>query len=112
MRQHLQADTLLELCALLKVEGLRPLLKSFFEDDNASYARLCEAVRQGQATQVPSLAHQIKGAAQLLGLGLVAQHAKDLETAAKAGDPLPDVRALEEAWATSEQLCKSMGFLP
>jgi two-component system, sensor histidine kinase len=112
MRQHLQAETLLELCALLKVEGLRPLLKSFFDDDNASYTRLCEAVRQGQASEVPGLAHQIKGAAQLLGLGLVAQHAKALELAAKAGEPLPDIQALEDAWATSEQLCRTMGFLP
>lgn len=112
MRQHLQADTLLELCALLKVEGLRPLLKSFFDDDNASYTRLCEAVRQGQASDVAGLAHQVKGAAQLLGLALVAQHAKALELAAKAGEPLPAIEALEEAWATSEQLCRAMGFLP
>ena len=111
MRQHLQAETLLELCALLKVEGLRPLLKSFFDDDNASYTRLCEAVGRNQAADVPGLAHQIKGAAQLLGLGRVADEAKALEAAAKAGEPLPDVQALKEAWATSEQLCKTMGFL-
>ncbi|TDM08744.1 MAG: hypothetical protein C4K60_04920 [Ideonella sp. MAG2] len=111
MRQHLQAETLLELCALLKVEGLRPLLKSFFEDDNASYRRLCAAVRQEAVNEVPGLAHQIKGAAQLLGLSLVAEHAKALEMAAKAGQTLPDIQALEEAWAVSEQLCAAMGFL-
>ncbi|MFD2450721.1 Hpt domain-containing protein [Ideonella paludis] len=97
---------------LAEGRGLAALAEVLFEDDNASYARLCEAVRQGRVSEVPGLAHQIKGAAQLLGLALVAQHAKALELAAKAGEPLPDTQALEEAWATSEQLCRAMGFLP
>jgi signal transduction histidine kinase/CheY-like chemotaxis protein len=103
-----------ELCGLITVAGVRPLLAGFFADDSHAYADLLAALANQDGRVLPALAHRFKGAAQLLGLSALAAQAEAIEShdapwtaaAAAAGEA-----ALRRAWAASLTLCRRLEFV-
>ncbi|HEV8688695.1 MAG TPA: ATP-binding protein [Ideonella sp.] len=103
-----------ELCGLLTVAGLRPLIAGFFADDSRAQAELMAALARVDAEALPALAHRFKGAAQLLGFAALAALAESIETRSApwtAAEADAAAAALSQAWSASEKLCRRMEFL-
>ena len=103
-----------ELCSLLTVAGLRPLITGFFADDSRAQAELLAGLARVDSETLPALAHRFKGAAQLLGFAALATLAETIETRGTpwtAADADAAAAALRKAWTASHTLCKRMEFL-
>jgi hypothetical protein len=102
-----------ELCGLLTPAGVRPLVTSFFADDNQIYASLLAGLAQLDQ-ELPALAHRFKGAAQLLGFQALAALAESIEHRATpwtTHDAEAAIVELRRAWATADKLCRRIGFI-
>ena len=112
-----QAAAVLELCELLSAEGLRPLLTDFFADATGTRAQLNAALAGEDAAAISRSAHQIKGAAHLLGQKALADEAALVEASASVLARDRQVGALaaqrlDQAWTAAEQLCRRLGVTP
>ncbi|WP_374568378.1 ATP-binding protein [Ideonella sp.] len=111
----LDLRTVGELCGLISLASLRPLLSGFFADDSRAYAELLAGFARQDAGALPALAHRFKGAAQLLGLAALAAQAEAIEhhrggwSAAEADAA---AAALRQTWAASHTLCRRLEFVP
>ncbi len=104
-----------DLCGLITLAGVRPLLGGFFADDSRSYAALLAALDQADSAALPGLAHRFKGAAQLLGLAALAAQAEAIEQRPgpwAAAETAEAAAVLRQAWSASEALCRRFEFLP
>jgi two-component system, sensor histidine kinase len=115
MSRHLALDSIGELCALVTLGGVRPLLEEFFDDDSETFTALLLALEADDATTLRKRAHALKGAAHLLGLKALADQAQRLEKEASslsAGQREEAALALRLAWEKSWALCRCVGFIP
>jgi len=117
--QHLALASMTELRALLTPDGYRPLLQDFFADSSHTLQGLNAALARADAGQIARFAHQLKGAAHLLGLKGLAELAHGLEDGLKteAASLAPTALAeaaqrLRDTWDRSQVLCRSNGFIP
>jgi len=102
-----------ELCGLLTPAGVRPLVTSFFADDNQIYASLVAGLERLDQ-ELPALAHRFKGAAQLLGFQALAAQAEAIELRVApwtTEDAEAAASELHRAWASAEKLCRRIGFI-
>jgi signal transduction histidine kinase/CheY-like chemotaxis protein/HPt (histidine-containing phosphotransfer) domain-containing protein len=115
LAEHLSMDSIRELCALLSLEGYRPLLKDFFADQTHTFGGLCEAMLRNDGPGIDRLAHQLKGAAHLLGLKGIARWARQCQDPPPTDVPtsrMPVLRRLQQSWDRSQQLCRELGLIP
>ncbi|MFO1336933.1 MAG: ATP-binding protein [Burkholderiaceae bacterium] len=104
-----------DLCGLITLAGVRPLLGGFFADDSRARTELLAALDQADLAALPGLAHRFKGAAQLLGLRALAAQAEAIEQHVGPWAPAEAAEAaaaLRRAWSASETLCRRFEFLP
>ncbi|HJV72484.1 ATP-binding protein [Ideonella sp.] len=103
-----------ELCGLISLEGVRPLLEGFFTDDSHAWADLQAALEHVDGADVPTVAHRFKGAAQLLGCAALAVRAEAIEHHAAPWTPADaeaEAGVLRRLWADTHTLCRRLGFV-
>lgn len=111
----LDPRTIGELCGLLSLSGVRPLMTGFFADDSHAYENLLGGIERRDAGALATLAHRFKGAAQLLGLAALASRAEAIErhlggwSPEEADKTAADLRKL---WEASRQLCRRLEIIP
>jgi len=88
-----------QLAELMPPEGHRELVAMLFTGERATVPALQAALDQGQQAAIGELAHQLKGAAMLLGFAALSDVALRLERCAAAGDTAA-LPALAEALRT------------
>jgi signal transduction histidine kinase/ActR/RegA family two-component response regulator/HPt (histidine-containing phosphotransfer) domain-containing protein len=112
--EPLDLRTLADLCGLITLEGVRPLMASFFADDSGAYADLQAGLARVESTALPTLAHRFKGAARLLGCAALSDQADAIEQRSAPWTPHDAdqaAAALRKAWAEGQSLCRRLGFL-
>ncbi|HSI61445.1 MAG TPA: ATP-binding protein, partial [Ideonella sp.] len=119
MTRHLALESIGELCALVSLGGYRPLLVGFFDDAGDTLGQLCGELARAQPAALAKGAHQIKGAAHLLGLKAIAEQAARIEDDAQAlcqpgqeAEREAAASRLRETWRRSQALCRCIGFIP
>lgn len=114
MSPALDLKSLSELCALVTLAGVRPLLKGLLTDETRAYADLQAALAVRDDAALPTMAHRLKGAAQLLGCAALASEASAIEHhAGPWADADADAHSasLRRAWLETETLCRRLGFI-
>lgn len=110
----LDLKSLGDLCGLVGLPAVRPMLTSFFADESRAWADLGDALSRRDADAVAAHAHRFKGAAQLLCLQQLAQRAEAVHDHAGAWDP-DDADAaivsLRVAWQATHTLCQRLGLI-
>jgi CheY-like chemotaxis protein len=115
MARYLALDSIGELCALVSLAGVRPLLEEFFDDDSETFTALLLALEQQDPATLRKRAHALKGAAHLLGLKGLAEQAKQVEVSAATWtdqDREQAAKQLRLGWEKSWALCRCVGFIP
>ena len=113
IRELLNLDDIAALCELLSVDGYRPLLSRFFDDEGAPFAALCDALTAGtDRPLVARRAHRLQGAAQMLGLRRLADLSRELAQVDASSDLATALQALQSGWRDSRAACSRMGWLP
>ncbi len=103
-----------ELCGLITLDGVRPLLDGFFADEARAYADLLDGLERADRAALPTLAHRFKGSAQLLGCAALAAHASAIEQRCAgwgADEAAQAASALRRQWADTHTLCRRLGLL-
>jgi CheY-like chemotaxis protein len=103
-----------DLCGLITLDGVRPLLASFFADDSRAWAQLQAALDRVDGANMPTVAHRFKGAAQLLGCMALAARAEAIEHHAEpwtTPDAEAEAGAMRRLWADTHTLCRRLGFV-
>lgn len=103
-----------ELCGLITLDGVRPLLAGFFTDDSHAWADLQSALERVDGTNMPTVAHRFKGAAHLLGCVALAARAEAIEHHAvpwTAADAEAEAGAMRRLWSDTRTLCRRLGFV-
>ncbi|NRA30413.1 MAG: Hpt domain-containing protein [Parvularculaceae bacterium] len=68
------------------VDAVRPILEAYWESNDELTAALQQGLDAGDTTDIAASAHGLKGSSANLGAIVVADRAKEIELAAKAGD--------------------------
>jgi two-component system, sensor histidine kinase len=115
MARYLALESIGELCALVTLGGVRPLLEEFFDDDSETFTALLLALEGPDPAQLRKAAHALKGAAHLLGLKGLAEQAREVELGAAtwtAQEREQAAQRLRLGWEKSWALCRCVGFIP
>ena len=68
------------------VDAVRPILEAYWESNDELTAALQQGLDAGDTTDIAASAYGLKGSSANLGAIVVADRAKEIELAAKAGD--------------------------
>jgi two-component system, sensor histidine kinase len=112
--RYLDLTAISDLCVLLTLDGVRPLVHDYFADKPQNLPKLTRALQKGHGDEIRKQAHMLKGASELLGMSAMASLARRLQEDATTLDESARSRALEqidETWARSRALCVCLGVL-
>lgn len=102
-----------DVCVGVGLDGYRPLLQGWLDDESTARRNLVDALQAGDGDPIRPLAHAVKGSAGSLGLKAVQALARRLETDATSL-PADALRAAAEELDTlvqrSRAVCQRMGL--
>ncbi|MCB1995051.1 MAG: response regulator, partial [Rhodoferax sp.] len=102
-----------DVCVGVGLDGYRPLLQGWLDDESTARQRLVDALRAGDGAVIKPLAHAVKGSAGSLGLKGVQAVARRLEADAATLSPDALAAAAEELDTLvqrSRAVCQRMGL--
>jgi HPt (histidine-containing phosphotransfer) domain-containing protein len=111
--QHLDMVLVGELCLAVTVAGFQGLMNDFWSDASGQMERLLGALRVQSLSELPELAHSMKGSAAALGCVGLAHLLRAMEhnAAQYSHDECTQAcTALLEHWQQTHALCSQAGF--
>lgn len=112
--RYLDLTAMSDLCVLLTLDGVRPLVRDYFADKPQNLPKLRKALQERCGEEIRKQAHMLKGASELLGMSAMASLARRLQDDAEALDEAACARAqeqIEETWTRTHALCVCLGVL-